>query len=314
MPFFRTQVCLPYTQLDSPDGAEMGITLRNGKVAEYKELKTKGFNVKGRASYPHPSNVFISTNFAARELAGSYGVLVFNPHDFDAPAATLENAFEYEGHLDRFLNEGAIEKRDQSGKGPGKYLLVSYGDNYLYFAQAPLFTREQHPNPAEPKKDAIYPDGDDADEIEILVEFGGPVVAGAETPSRQSVMGGSALDYAKATVDSDWAEERRWEWLHIVGHALGGANEVGNLVAGTFDANTQMIPLERSVRDLSQSATPQHPVYVGYKVDLYPGTRVADFLTMGYGWAPGKWLESRSFKCTTMLCFDKLLYDLWSAF
>jgi hypothetical protein len=41
---------------------------------------------------------------------------------------------------------------------------------------------------------------------------------------------------------------QRWEWLHIRGAGLGGATDSTNLVAGTRDANTQMIPFESNIR------------------------------------------------------------------
>jgi hypothetical protein len=59
----------------------------------------------------------------------------------------------------------------------------------------------------------------------IEVEYTSPVTAGLETPSRDSAMGGTARNYAAEVIDPDWAYERKWEWLHIVGHALGGNNE-----------------------------------------------------------------------------------------
>ncbi|MET8998495.1 hypothetical protein [Amycolatopsis sp. NPDC004169] len=35
-----------------------------------------------------------------------------------------------------------------------------------------------------------------------------------------------------------------WEWLHIRGAQIGGGTDSGNLLAGTFSANSQMIPYE----------------------------------------------------------------------
>jgi hypothetical protein len=42
----------------------------------------------------------------------------------------------------------------------------------------------------------------------------------------------------------------RWEWLHLRGAGLGGATHGSNLVLGTRDANTQMIPYESNLRSL----------------------------------------------------------------
>ncbi|NHN24918.1 hypothetical protein FIA58_004435 [Flavobacterium jejuense] len=44
---------------------------------------------------------------------------------------------------------------------------------------------------------------------------------------------------------------QRWEWLHIRGAGIGGATDSTNLVAGTRDANTQMIPFESNIRTLA---------------------------------------------------------------
>lgn len=51
---------------------------------------------------------------------------------------------------------------------------------------------------------------------------------------------------------------QRWEWLHIRGAGLGGATNSTNLVAGTRDANTHMIPFESNIRHLG-TAVKTHP-------------------------------------------------------
>ena len=61
-----------------------------------------------------------------------------------------------------------------------------------------------------------------------------------------SASGFSALNYAKAVKYPD-AEKYTWEWLHLRAASLGGDNKLRNLVAGTYDANTYMIPLERQI-------------------------------------------------------------------
>lgn len=48
--------------------------------------------------------------------------------------------------------------------------------------------------------------------------------------------------------------QTRWEWLHLRGAGLGGATDGTNLVLGTRDANTQMIPFESHVRALQTVA------------------------------------------------------------
>ncbi|KYG01961.1 hypothetical protein BE21_55520 [Sorangium cellulosum] len=46
-------------------------------------------------------------------------------------------------------------------------------------------------------------------------------------------------------------EESRWEWLHIRAASLGGPTDSTNLVVGTRDANTHMIPFESNLRRLT---------------------------------------------------------------
>jgi hypothetical protein len=58
----------------------------------------------------------------------------------------------------------------------------------------------------------------------------------------------SARNYAiRAGVPE--AEKHTWEWLHLLGAALGGPNIEGNLVAGTYDGNTQMNTVESAIGD-----------------------------------------------------------------
>ena len=123
-------------------------------------------------------------------------------------------------------------------------------------------------------------------------------------------MGGSALNYASRVFDNaDWVKERSWEWLHIVGHSLGGNNELGNLVAGTVDANTAMIPHEKSIGDATREG---RFVIVEYKVALYPDTWVAIDVTMTYSWIKdGFFIESHNIKAQADTRFDKLQYDMW---
>ncbi|AUX33623.1 MULTISPECIES: DUF4157 domain-containing protein [Sorangium] len=49
-------------------------------------------------------------------------------------------------------------------------------------------------------------------------------------------------------------QQQRWEWLHVRGAGLGGATDGTNLVVGTRDANTHMIPFESNVRILATEA------------------------------------------------------------
>ena len=282
--------------------------LRGGKISKYTPRKTGGFNVKSRADMPDRSNILITSDPALQTLGKSYGVIVLSAGE--APA-TLVNAYHYEQILDRLLALGGVRSRGADLALAEKYLLLGHGPNYLYYAQAPLPTRERRANAAKPKPDANFALSPGTDQLEICAMWNGPVTGGLEAPSRDGAMGGSALNYVKSVFDEAWADERKWEWLHVVGHALGGNNEVGNLVAGTFDANTQMIPMERAVQQLSQKAGELNPVEARYVVTLYPDTWVAIDIQMMYHGC-GALTGWRTFPATTMLVFDKLQYDIWA--
>ncbi len=60
----------------------------------------------------------------------------------------------------------------------------------------------------------------------------------------------NASGYAMLAGIPGW-ETQRWEWLHIRGASLGGATDGSNLVVGTRDANTHMIPFESNIRTLA---------------------------------------------------------------
>ncbi|MCC6392681.1 MAG: hypothetical protein IT167_18935 [Bryobacterales bacterium] len=284
------------------------MNLRSGRVTRYQPIKSKGFNLKGRADNPDPSNILISSEFNAQRMGRHYGVIVLSP-SLDKPAA-VENAYYYEQNLDKLLALGGVKRREEGGLG--KYLLLGYAHNYLYFAQAPLPTRERRPNPKKPRKDQRFPLPPDTDRIEVCAMWNSAATKGSESPTRDAVMGDSALNYAKAVFDEEWAAERKWEWLHIVGHALGGNNEAGNLVAGAFDANTMMIPYEKNVLELTQKAGEYNPVEARYVVTLYPDTWIAIDIEMMYHGC-GELAGWKRFPATTTLCFDKLQYDLWTA-
>ncbi|HWI52485.1 MAG TPA: DUF4157 domain-containing protein, partial [Symbiobacteriaceae bacterium] len=78
---------------------------------------------------------------------------------------------------------------------------------------------------------------------------------GEERSEQQvTVMGASAAD-AAANAGFDRDEGLGWQWLHLVAHSMGGIAVVGpqvpeNLVAGTTEANTQMIIVEEYLKDL----------------------------------------------------------------
>ncbi len=64
----------------------------------------------------------------------------------------------------------------------------------------------------------------------------------------------NATGYAYLANVPGW-QTQRWEWLHIRGAGLGGATDSTNLVAGTRDANTHMIPFESNIRTLATAVS-----------------------------------------------------------
>jgi hypothetical protein len=318
---------------------EPGKRLRSGTVLVPSAPKTKGFNVKSRAANPRPTNVIVSGDEAVLKLAGACGIN--GQRAEDGFPATLANQIHYETKYDKWLSRGILaghndledeeteeeelrklKSMDASEQSeylvkmasyfrPGKYLLVGFGTtphDYLYFSQAPLDLRGPRPNPAKPRKDPKWADAPDSDEVLVTATWTSPATRGDDTPDRTAVMKETALRYVEQFFDAEWANERKWEWLHIRAASLGGHNVVENLVAGTFDANSQMIPFETEVVRLSNDPL-AWPVSVEWAVALYPDTRLAIGIQMTYKSKTKS--DSRWFPTTTNLVFDKLQYELW---
>ena len=98
----------------------------------------------------------------------------------------------------------------------------------------------------------------------------GPCKRADRGAGQNAAMGNmSALTYARDYAEVPDAGKHTWEWLHLIGSAIGGKNEQGNLVAGTYDMNTLMIPLEQTIVTYSQSATPAEPMLVEATAKLW---------------------------------------------
>ena len=88
---------------------------------------------------------------------------------------------------------------------------------------------------------------------------------------------------------------------------------MGNLVAGTFDANTKMIPLERMAQQLSQNASATGKVKVSWEVDVYPNSWVALGIKMSIEYKDANDqlnVRSTDFNAQTDMNIDKLQYDI----
>jgi len=79
------------------------------------------------------------------------------------------------------------------------------------------------------------------------------------TPAGADRAGGQFVNMAKTNATTyawlagvpGW-ENQRWEWLHVRGASLGGATNGTNLVTGTRDCNTHMIPFESNLKSLAK--------------------------------------------------------------
>ncbi|MBL1259382.1 MAG: hypothetical protein COB33_002485 [Thiotrichaceae bacterium] len=63
------------------------------------------------------------------------------------------------------------------------------------------------------------------------------------------------------------------EWLHMIGHQLGGEDIPENLVAGSHSLNTAMIPIENAVHDIASQKIPiNYRVTFWLKTIIHPTT------------------------------------------
>lgn len=85
----------------------------------------------------------------------------------------------------------------------------------------------------------------------------------------------SATNYAQSLYTSVTVKNIRWEWLHLVMHAVLGdaAQNQDNLVAGTYHANTNMILAENNIPFLAN----KYPEGFSLIIDstLEPDTHIA---------------------------------------
>jgi len=121
-----------------------------------------------------------------------------------------------------------------------------------------------------PRANAALPSGREvvtrpaAAKVKSEIALTGPCKRGDETTDRDAAMGRfSARNYAVAMGVPN-ANLHTWEWLHLVGASIGGGSQQGNLVAGTYDMNTLMIPLEQTIVEYAsrQALSPNNPMKV----------------------------------------------------
>jgi len=90
---------------------------------------------------------------------------------------------------------------------------------------------------------------------------------GSRDSGQKAAMDGySAKEYVNV-FNEEQASSQSWEWLHLQGARLGGPNIPQNLVAGTSQANSHMIPYERAIYKLSKFSNLK-PLEVYWKATL----------------------------------------------
>lgn len=120
--------------------------------------------------------------------------------------------------------------------------------------------------------------------ITNIIVHAAPWGKGVRRPSQIGVMFGlNAKNYIERLEGK--RPEGRYEWLHLIGSSLGGPNLLGNLVAGSYDANTEMIPLEHRIahwgsKDYKNPPTSKKPVIIMAEAQLIPDTFVAQKITL----------------------------------
>ena len=138
--------------------------------------------------------------------------------------------------------------------------------------------------------------------LKVTIVHKGPWAKGQRDPSQSGVMRGqNAKNYTVAN-HPNYQNDRdkgtpldqlrkqiggRYEWLHIIGSSLGGLNTLGNLVAGSYDANTKMIALEHRVALWGKQdyqgdfqPTPSNPITITAEAEVYPNTYVGKSIKM----------------------------------
>jgi hypothetical protein len=283
----------PSSSSTSSSSSNTGLTRHGNPFRGQPVVSTKPYNVSGRAAAPDGTTILFTDNEKVLDQAKNFeGVKVYRQK------VTLDDVYPIIQKLKKETN--------------ADYLLIDYREDWLYFAKGPLKLYPPRGNAAEHKGsyDRFNQISVKSDKTVVVKKWKQLPAKGSETPERSTVMGGTARNYAAFVYDKNYAESYSWEWLHIVGHSLGGHNEVQNLVAGTFPANTQMIPVEQSIQ---KALLAGYNVMCTFTVECYPNTRMAMYIEMDVVVAEktGNQMSSKhTFNCTSNLPFDKFQYQV----
>jgi hypothetical protein len=77
-----------------------------------------------------------------------------------------------------------------------------------------------------------------------------------------TTMGMSASVRAGRPPKADASSRHHYEWLHLLGRSLGGEMDPANFVAGSYHANTEMIPLENVIRQAANDVNTKMQVCI----------------------------------------------------
>lgn len=199
--------------------------------------KTKNFNVRGRSqalpetvvinNQETPSAFVFTDNAGIREIAAKNGLPSY-------PMGSLDEV------------KAAYPALRQQGEP-----LIRQDYVEVYVVARPGL-RGPRADAAQPPGGALKVAPPTKNPWTQALPLNGPSAGSPDHPTRDSAMGNiSALNYARA-VGFPGADQHSWEWLHLIARSLGGKNEKDNLVAGTYDANTLMIPLESTIAKYSE--------------------------------------------------------------
>lgn len=292
--------------------------LRSGRfVLKVTQPKApKSFDMIGRAPLPKKGNIIVTRDQDIRNLVQAkcqHIVECCDLSDAENKAITLENSYKIAEYL-----KGKYPMKPPAPVGKWGYALIGYNidsRSYLYYSPVaqnrPLQTTPLRKSPKAPNPSYKLPPCPPCNEEVYKFIFNGPIKDIGFRESTQSAMGGeSARNYAALFLTEEAIKNRKWEWLHILGHALGGEEKRGNLVAGTFAANTQMIPHEKRILEATRHATPEKPFYANYTVCFFPNSWVAMDIIMEYGWCNGTAPTVVTIRTLSSLAFDKLMYAI----
>jgi hypothetical protein len=209
-----------------------------------KSNESKGFHVSGRSEHL-PEAVVCSTNAKVAEIAKQENLMMVDDSVFGQWTEMAEG----------FRNQGF----------PVAYR--NFGDTKIIIFRTTRLDKPNADNSASAKPLPAPPAGT---QLKIDFPITKPCTRGDESNERKAAMNGwTALSYAIETGFYNRDAKVAMEWIHLIGSSIGGDNAPGNLVSGTFDANTKMIPFETQIVNRAKSVKPADPsTHLTYRVEV----------------------------------------------